>query len=113
MTEKYSYDYIQWLEDSLFNILTNSKNISSKKIIKKLEDKGIKCHDKFIEVLDKIDARHKIVSKLPLLSTYPIDLSSDIYDEDIEKINEWEIEILTKLTIKLEKQYKSITQHLL
>ncbi|MFG6322638.1 MAG: hypothetical protein K1W41_14505 [Lachnospiraceae bacterium] len=109
MTEEYSYDYARWLEDSLINILTNGKSLSNEKLTKKLKVKGIKCHDEFVKCLDKINNRHKIIEKLPLLDTYPIDLSSDIYEEDIEKINEWEIDILTKLTMKLEKQYKSIT----
>lgn len=113
MIEEYSYDYVQWLENTLFNVLASSKDSSGKKIIKKLETKGINCHEKFIEVLDKIDVRRKIISKLPLLNTYPIDLLADnVYEEDIEKINEWEIEILTKLTIELEKQYKSITPNI-
>lgn len=110
MTEEYSYDYARWLEDSLINILTNGKSLSKEKITKKLKVKGIKCHDEFVKHLDKINNRYKIIEKLPLLGTYPIDLSADnVYEEDIEKINEWEIEILTKLTIQLEKQYKSIT----
>lgn len=95
--------------NSLINILTNGKSLSNEKLTKKLKVKGIKCHDEFVKCLDKINNRHKIIEKLPLLDTYPIDLSSDIYEEDIEKINEWEIDILTKLTMKLEKQYKSIT----
>lgn len=106
MTEEYSCDYVQWLENTLFKILSNNKNTSSEKIIKKLETKGINCHEKFIEVLDKIAVRHKIVSKLPLLDTYPIDLLSDIYDEDIERINEWEIKIIAKLYEKLKEQCK-------
>lgn len=105
MTEEYSYDYARWLEDSLINILTNGKGLLNDKIIKKLKVKGIKCHDEFVKRLDKINNRHKIIEKLPLLSTYPIDLSSDIYEEDIEKINEWEIETVSKLYKKLREQY--------
>ena len=71
--------------------------------------KEIECHDKFIEYLSDKFADNQIISKLPLLNTYPLRLSADIYDDDIEKINRWEIKTIGKMYEKLRKEHKPIT----
>lgn len=48
----------------------------------------------------------EIISKLPLLKTYPIGLKDDIYTEDEECVYRWEVETIKRLLNNLCNKYK-------
>lgn len=50
---------------------------------------------------------NEVIKKLPLLTTYPIDINADgIYKEEEEPLYKWEVDTIKKLLNKLCNKYK-------
>jgi len=67
--------------------------------------------DEFVGYLLDINDENRIRSTTEFLDTYPISLQLDGYnDDEALEINKWEIEVITELVFRLDKEHKYITR---
>lgn len=99
-----------WLEDTLFKILIKNKKISDKQLKIKLKKADIEYVDEYVQYLLDINEENKIRFTIEFLDSYPVSLqAAGLYEDEIQKVNKWEIGVIAKLFIRLEKEYKYIT----
>ena len=107
--KEYTEEYAMWLEDALFKSLTKNKQISDKQLKTKIMNANIKYVDEFVRYLLDINEENRIRSTIEFLDTYPVSLQADgLYDDEVEKVNEWEIGVITKLLSRLEEEHEYI-----
>ena len=114
-------DYCIWLEDLAIKLLTKNKYIEILDFEKKLEHLGVGL-DYSEDLHSRIEDK-KIRVDDSLLENYPLCLV-DPYpqeDEDVKKINEWEIHVVAKMVQEIlnktnyrvrSKEYKSFLKKL-
>lgn len=108
--KKYTEEYAMWLEDSLFKVLTKSKQISDEDLRQKAKNANIEYIDEFVGHLLEINKEHRLRATVEFLDTFPVSLCADGYYEDEEqKVHKWEIDVIFKLFSRLEKENKHIT----
>ena len=102
MSEEELCNYIVWLENLCVTLLVNDE--STKEIIDELEKLDVDPYfvDCFLERYNKRKEKNKIIQKFPFLKTYPVDiLTGPTTEEDIQKIQKWEVEIVKNLLLEL------------
>ena len=107
--KKYTEKYAMWLEDALFKSLAKNKQVSDKQLKTKLKNANIDYVDEFVGYLLDINEENRIRSTIEFLDTYPVSVQADgLYDDEVEKVNKWEIGVITKLLSRLEKDHEYI-----
>lgn len=107
--KEYTEKYAMWLEEVLFKSLTKNKQVSDKQLKTKLKNINIEFVDEFVGYLLDINEENRLRSKIEFLDTYPISLQADgLYDDELEKVNKWEIGVIVKLLSRLKKEHEYI-----
>lgn len=107
--KEYTEEYAMWLEDTLFKILTKKKHISNRQLKTKLEKENVEYVDEFVGYLLDINEENRLRSTIEFLDTYPVSLQCDGLDDDeVQKINKWEIGVIIKLLSRLEEEHEYI-----
>lgn len=108
ISEEEMYNYIAWLENLCITLLINDG--SEKEIIYKLEKLDIDPYfiDVLLEKYNKMKERNKIIQNFPLLKTYPVDILTEVTtEEDKQKIQKWEVNVVKNLLWELFEKYSN------
>lgn len=107
--KEYTEKYAMWLEDTLFKILTKKKHISDRQLKIKLENENIEYVDEFVGYLLDINEENRLRSTIEFLDTYPVSLQwVGLCDEEVQKVNKWEIGVIIKLVLRLKEEHEYI-----
>lgn len=107
MSEEEMCNYIAWLENICVTLLVNDE--STKEIIDELEKLDVDPYfaDFLSERYNKMKEKNKIIQNFPLLKTYPTDILEYTTEEDEQKIQKWEVNVVKNLLWELFEKYSN------